>query len=215
MNIHTFYKVSNNRVYAYAGETIESNRDKIYSEIISESTFSVSEEQNSDYILNFQEMIEYMSQTMNDSNELIISNLSQASVEMILTLCNEKIRVSEQEDDTRSSHDRIVDTANARLLELFGITYEEFLKLTCLEQNELMEQLYMNREEKGSKKIMIGSGTHSMFTTKQKGERVMLADGTFIRVGDNPYQRRKRLNAKLDSIVKYEKSIIRKLMKKS
>ncbi len=213
MNKHTFYIDSRNKIHAYDGEYVKSKRGKIYAKRISRSTFLVSEDKNSEYILNFQEMIEYIIATINISNEIIITNLSRAIVGRMLSVCNENINIEKQEETTKNSQKKAIDIANDRLLELFGITYDEFVTLPCLEQNELMEQLYMNKEKTGDKKVMIGSGIHSMFITKQKGDRVMLDDGTFVRAGDNPYQRRNRLDDKLNDIVK-EESFIKKLIKK-
>ncbi len=214
MNRHTFYIDIKNKVHAYDGEYIKSKRNKIYVKKIGRSTFLISENKNTEDIINFQEIIDYIIVKINIENEIVISNLSRANVGKILSSCNETINILKQEESVKNNQNTTMNIANDRLLELFGITYDEFVELPCLEQNKLMEQIYINKEKNGEKKVMIGSGSHSIFITKEKGDRVMLDDGTFVKVGDNPYERRKKLDDKLNDIVKEEKSFIKKLIKK-
>lgn len=52
--------------------------------------------------------------------------------------------------------------------------------------------------------VMIGSGSHAIFVKKKRGERYMLADGTFAIAGDSPEASRARVDKRLDDLVKEE-----------
>ncbi len=99
-----------------------------------------------------------------------------------------------------------------------GITYEEFEKLSFDKQLRIIEQ---HRQQKikqlNNKKVrvMIGSGEHAIFIKKNRGERYMLDDGTFVRAGDTPEDRRARLEDKLDDIA-YSKPVafVKKLQRR-
>ena len=62
---------------------------------------------------------------------------------------------------------------------------------------------------------MIGSGEHAIFVNKIRGERYMLADGTFVRAGDTPEQSRNRLEDRMDNVI-YSKPVasIKKLSRR-
>ena len=50
-------------------------------------------------------------------------------------------------------------------------------------------------------KVMIGSGEHSMFLNVPKGKKVMLEDGTFIRVGITAEEARNEFLEKENKII--------------
>ena len=89
-----------------------------------------------------------------------------------------------------------------------GITYDEFELLDCDEQQKLIEQ---NRQKKRKNKgdcvrVMVGSGQHSMVALKERGERYMLSDGTFVIAGDTPEESRARFEDRLDDAI-YSKPV--------
>ncbi len=211
---HTFIADNTGKIHAYQGDSENSKRTKIYIKRIGKSTFIIEGEETKNCVLSFFGLIEYINEIANIENEIIVRNLSRANVGAILKLCNENKERENQETDHNHSQALAIEIANRRLIELFGITYEEFSNLTCLEQNELMEIIYAKKEEKDTNKVMIESGDNALFIKKKLDEKVMLADGTFVKVGDNPYQSRKRIDEKLDEMVNEKESFVRKLIKK-
>ncbi len=208
-NKYTFYVDESHKIHAYSGEYADSNKKKTFIKRVGGSKFLILNSVNNNYILTFYDVSKYLIENLSNETEIILNNISRANVGCLLKLCNKS-----KEDELNNDQNNPVRMANIMLIEKFGITYDEFVNLPCLEQNELMEQLYENKDENGYKKVMIGSGENAIFVTKQKGDRVMLDDGTFVRVGDNPYQSRKKLDEKLENIVKEEKSLVRKIIKK-
>ena len=105
---------------------------------------------------------------------------------------------------------------NKNIKSELGMTYDEFDSLDFDEQQRLIEQ---NRKNKKTNiknvKVMIGSGEHAIFVNKIRGERYMLADGTFVRAGDTPEQSRNRLEDRIDDAI-YSKPVasIKKLARK-
>ena len=99
-----------------------------------------------------------------------------------------------------------------------GMTYEEFEKLNFDEQQRIIEQhRQQKRKQSNNKKarVMIGSGGHAIFIKKNRGERYMLDDGTFVRAGDTPEESRVRLEDRLDDIA-YSKpaTFVKKLQRR-
>lgn len=96
---------------------------------------------------------------------------------------------------------------NESIKSKLGITYDEFEKLNFNEQQRLIEQ---NRQKKKNKKdkvrTMIGSGEHTIFVTKKRGQKYMLSDGTFVMAGDTPEESRARLEKRLDDLI-YSKQV--------
>ncbi len=106
MNKCTFY-FDNNRISAYPGEYIKKKWNKIYSKRVSRTTFLVLEEGKKELILKLEQMIEYMINNINSSRVLIISGLSRANMGMILSLCNQKMRILEQNNNALKSENDI------------------------------------------------------------------------------------------------------------
>lgn len=96
-------------------------------------------------------------------------------------------------------NEEIRNNINQTFKRELGISYDEFELLDFDEQQKLIEQ---NRKRKKSRSddiiVMIGSGEHSIFVKKKRGERYMLDDGTFVIAGDTPEQSRNRLDDMLD-----------------
>ncbi len=103
----------------------------------------------------------------------------------------------------------ILDSISRTLENEIGMTYEEFEKLTLDEQQRIIEQhRQQKRKQSNNKKVrvMIGSGEDAIFVKKKRGERYMLADGTFVRAGDTPEESRARLEDRLDDAI-YSKPV--------
>ena len=104
-------------------------------------------------------------------------------------------------------NDEIRKKINETIKRELGMSYDEFELLDFDEQQKLIEQ---NRKRKKSNsknvRVMIGSGEHAIFINKKRGERYMLADGTFVRVGDTPEESRARLEDRLDDAI-YSKPV--------
>ena len=103
----------------------------------------------------------------------------------------------------------IVEGTNRTLIRELGIPYDIFEQLDFDEQQKLIEH---NRRKKRKKSncdmvtVMIGSGEDAIFVKKKRGERYMLADGTFARAGDTPEESRARLEDRLDDAI-YSKPV--------
>ena len=99
-----------------------------------------------------------------------------------------------------------------------GMTYKKFEKLNFDEQQRIIEQhRQQKRKQSNNKKVrvMIGSGENAIFIKKNRGERYMLDDGTFVRTGDTPEESRARLEDRLDDIA-YSKPVafVKKLQRR-
>ena len=64
----------------------------------------------------------------------------------------------------------------------------------------------MKEKNKNSVRVMIGSGEHAVFVKLKRGERYMLADGTFVNAGDTPEKSSRRLEDRLDDVI-YSKPV--------
>ena len=103
----------------------------------------------------------------------------------------------------------ILDSISRTLEKEIGMTYEEFEKLNLYEQQRIIEQhRQQKRKQLNNKKVrvMIGSGENAIFIKKNRGEKYMLDDGTFVRAGDTPEESRARLEDRLDDIA-YSKPV--------
>ena len=104
---------------------------------------------------------------------------------------------------------RTRELINESIKRKLGITYDEFELLDFDEQQRLIRQSRQKSQKqnkKGSVRVMIGSGEHSIFVSKKRGERYMLSDGTFVRAGDTPEKSRARLEDRIDDAI-YSKPI--------
>ena len=116
--------------------------------------------------------------------------------------------------------DKTINSINNIFEDKLGMSYEEFDKLDFDEQQGLIKE---NRETNKTSKsdyvrVMVGSGEHSTFINVRRGERVMLADGTFIIAGESPEESEEKINEKLDNIINESntgKSKILSLFKKN
>ena len=112
----------------------------------------------------------------------------------------------------------ILDSISRTLENEIGMTYKKFEKLNFDEQQRIIEQ---HRQQKGKQsnnkkvRVMIGSGENAIFIKKNRGERYMLDDGTFVRTGDTPEESRARLEDRLDDIT-YSKPVafVKKLQRR-
>ena len=92
-----------------------------------------------------------------------------------------------------------------------GITYDEYAKLDCDEQERLMSEYH--KKNKGSKSdeviAMIGSGENAIFTRVKKGETIMIGSGEdscFVRAGITPEEARRELDDQIDDAL-YSKPV--------
>lgn len=113
-------------------------------------------------------------------------------------------------------NEEVKKSINDTIKRELGITYDEFEHLSFYEQQKMIEQ--HRKENKSNSKyvsVMIGSGKHSMFVKKKRGERYMLDDGTFVIAGDSPEESRMRLDNELDNIIDSKPvSFVKKLTRK-
>ena len=102
--------------------------------------------------------------------------------------------------------------------EYVGIPYEEFEKLDLDEQEALIASKRKPKRKTKNVKVMIGSGENSFFMNIKRGERYMLADGTFVRAGITREEDRMEMEDALDDIfyskpVALAKKIKRRIIK--
>ena len=113
---------------------------------------------------------------------------------------------------------RVSDIISRNCLDAFGMTFDEFSKLSVCEQQRLLEENRRKNKKKNKKKyipVMIGYGEHSTFIKAKKGEKVMIRYGNIIEAGLTPEEERQRLEDSLDDII-YSKPVafIKKLSRK-
>ncbi len=117
----------------------------------------------------------------------------------------EQGKLKEQKEENK-----IVEGTNRTLIRELGIPYDIFEQLDFDEQQKLIEHnRQQKRKQSNNKKVrvMIGSGEDAIFVKKKRGERYMLADGTFFRAGDTPEESRARLEDRLDDAI-YIKPVV-------
>lgn len=130
--------------------------------------------------------------------------------EQMQVMCNVRANLIEQGKlKEQKEENKIVEGTNRTLVRELGIPYDIFEQLDFDEQQKLIEH---NRRKKRKKSnsdmvtVMIGSGEDAIFVKKKRGERYMLADGTFVRAGDTPEESRTRLEDRLDDAI-YSKPV--------
>ena len=130
--------------------------------------------------------------------------------EQMQVMCNVRANLIEQGKlKEQKEENKIVEGTNRSLVRELGIPYDIFEQLDFDEQQKLIEH---NRRKKRKKSnsdmvtVMIGSREDAIFVKKKRGERYMLADGTFVRVGDTPEESRARLEDRLDDAI-YSKPV--------
>lgn len=108
--------------------------------------------------------------------------------------------------------DKVIENLNNILLKEINITYNQFEELDYDEQQKILKVLRnKNEKKKVSNKeiVMIGSGENSIFVRMNKGQKVMLSDGTIYEVGLTKEEFNKRLERKMQKVIK--KSPIEKI----
>lgn len=113
---------------------------------------------------------------------------------------------------------RVSDIISKNCMDAFGMTFDEFSKLSVCEQQRLLEENRKKNRKKHKKDyvpVMVGYGEHSTFIKAKKGEKVMIRYGNIIEAGLTPEEERQRLENDLDDII-YSKPVafIRKLKRK-
>ncbi len=87
-----------------------------------------------------------------------------------------------------------------------GITTEEFLNLSADKQQQLIQKnKSTNKESSATIPVMIGSGEHACFINVEKGQHIMLEDGTMIEAGLTPQEFTARINDRIDRMNKNSK----------
>ena len=124
--------------------------------------------------------------------------------EQMQVMCNVRANLIEQGKLKEQKENKIVEGTNRTLIRELGIPYDIFEQLDFDEQQKLIE--YNRRKKRKKSKsnmvaVMIGSGEDAIFVKKKRGERYMLADGTFVRAGDTPEESRARLEDRLDDAI--------------
>lgn len=130
--------------------------------------------------------------------------------EQVQVTCDVRANLIEQGKlKEQKEENKIVEVTNRTLIRELGIPYDIFEQLDVDEQQKLIEN---NRRKKRKESnddmvtVMIGSGEDAIFVKKKRGERYMLADGTFVRAGDTPEESRARLEDRLDDAI-YSKPV--------
>ena len=95
-----------------------------------------------------------------------------------------------------------IDNIKSSIERKIGMTYEEFEQLNFYEQRRIINDIRKKEKRKGTVRIMIGSGEHSLFINVKRGTKVMLDDGTIIRAGITPEEYREERNKKMDKMFK-------------
>lgn len=98
---------------------------------------------------------------------------------------------------------RVSEIISKNCIDAFGMTYEEFSKLSFCEQQRLLEE---NRKKQKKKKqkyvnVMVGYGEHSTFVKVKRGEKIMIRYGNIIEAGLTPEEERQRLDDAIDEII--------------
>ena len=81
-----------------------------------------------------------------------------------------------------------------------GIPYDEFEKLNIYEQQRIIKEK-RNKKRKNTVRVMIGSGEHAMFINVPRGTKIMLEDGTFVRVGLTLDEYREERDKEIDEML--------------
>lgn len=130
--------------------------------------------------------------------------------EQVRVMCDVRANLIEQGKlKEQKEENKIVEVTNRTLIRELGMPYDIFEQLDVDEQQKLIEN---NRRKKRKESnddmvtVIIGSGEDAIFVKKKRGERYMLADGTFVRAGDTPEESRARLEDRLDDAI-YSKPV--------
>ena len=127
--------------------------------------------------------------------------------EQMQVMCNVRANLVEQGKlKEQKEENKIVEGTNRTLIRELGIPYDIFEQLDFDEQQKLIEHNRRKKSNCDMVTVMIGSGEDAIFVKKKRGERYMLADGTFVRAGDTPEESRARLDDRLDDAI-YSKPV--------
>ena len=130
--------------------------------------------------------------------------------EQMLVMCNVRANLIEQGKlKEQKEENKIVEGTNRTLIRELGMPYDIFEQLDFDEQQKLIKNNRRKKRKKSNRDmvtVMIGSGEDAIFVKKKRGERYMLADGTFVRAGDTPEESRARLEDRLDDAI-YNKPV--------
>ena len=98
---------------------------------------------------------------------------------------------------------RVSDTLSRNCIEKFGMTFDEFNKLSFCEQQKLLEENRKKQKNKKSKyvNVLFGYGEHSSSVKIKRGEKVMIRYGNIIEAGLTPEEERKRIDDAVDEII--------------
>ena len=116
-------------------------------------------------------------------------------------------------------NDETLKNINNTILHTLGISYEDFINLDYDEQQKLIQEYHEKNplKKQDDEIIMIGNGSSALFTKVKKGTKVLVGTGAnsiFIEAGLSPAEERKRLNAKIDQLLKYKQpKLVRKKAK--
>ncbi len=135
--------------------------------------------------------------------------------EQTQVMCNVRANLIEQGKlKEQKEENKIVEGTNRTLVRELGIPYDIFEQLDLDEQQKLIEHIRRKKRKKSNNDmvtVMIGSGEDAIFVKKKRGERYMLADGTFVRAGDTPEESRARLD---DAIYSKPVAFVKKLSRR-
>ena len=127
--------------------------------------------------------------------------------EQMQVMCNVRANLIEQGKlKEQKEENKIVERTNRTLIRELGIPYDIFEQLDFDEQQKLIEHNRRKKSKSNMVAVRIGSGEDAIFVKKKRGERYMLADGTFVRAGDTPEESRARLEDRLDDAI-YSKPV--------
>ena len=107
--------------------------------------------------------------------------------------------------------DNVKSSINRKVLNAYGMTLEEFEELDFDEQQIIVSHYRKKMNTKKQYLTMIGNGENAIFLHRQEGDRVMLFDGTMVRVGNTPEDARESLNKRIDEIMTDDESFVKKI----
>ena len=117
-------------------------------------------------------------------------------------------------------NDNLRNRADDKFEKKFGMTYEEFNKLSFDEQRKIVESNRKNRKkDEDTSSVMVGYGDNSVVTDVHKGDEVIVRYGNVVETGLTREETKERLEDDLDEAlynrtVAFVKKLTRKIKKK-
>lgn len=102
--------------------------------------------------------------------------------------------------------DNLKNRADEKFEKKFGMTYEEFKKLSFNEQQKIIEAKREKAKKDNNTKVIIGYGENSFVTDVEKGSKVVVRYGNVVEAGLTRKEARKRLENDLDDAL-YSKPV--------